>query len=344
MAELGTNLSLKCPTLTTFANTHFLLMKTYTLTLTLFAIAMVSMIDPQSNKITHSDNEWLGDSTLETTQPEQVKVINDKSESLNKSTLEYKISSNNIKTKDTEDVKIIKDTEETKKEDNKETSLASLAPNTPKKPVKVINIDYWDTVYSIESKQGKLLYRPKNKSRNCTYTTSPCGHHQLTVQALQDIGCNTIQCRKDRLNYTKSLAMSKQFLIKNEKRLKKNGYENLEDYQKYLIHQQGANGIKVILEATKGKKTLNKTIKRNMANNSPYSYQELSRMGSRLAARVFLNHWKNKWEQEKQLIIAKIAPASKHASYQTSGQISVEQTSLPLFNETEIQLALNYTF
>lgn len=177
------------------------------------------------------------------------------------------------------------------------TNITPTATNKPTKKDKQINailakVDYWDTVHSIESKQGKLLYRPRNKSRSCNYTTAPCGHHQLTVRALKDIGCKSLQCRKDRLNYSKSLKMSKKLLAKNEKRLKKNGYENLEDYQKYLIHQQGASGIKVILAATKGEKLLSRRIKKNMANNSPYSYRKLTRMGSRLAARMFMNHWK----------------------------------------------------
>ncbi|WP_131905384.1 hypothetical protein [Cocleimonas flava] len=217
---------------------------------------------------------------------------------------------------------------------------------TAAKISKVANVDYWDTVHSIESKQGKLLYRPKNKSRSCTYTTSPCGHHQLTVQALKDIGCKSLQCRKDRLDYAKSLAMSKKLLAKNEKRLKKNGYQNLEDYQRYLIHQQGASGIKVILGANKGEKLLNKTIKKNMANNSPYSYRQLNRMGSRLAANIFLSHWKHKWEEEKKLVAGiNLASNQTPNGYNANDdQISVESFSLPLFNENEIQLALNYKF
>ena len=218
----------------------------------------------------------------------------------------------------------------------------------------IAKVGYWDTVHSIESKQGKLLYRPRNKSRSCTYTTAPCGHHQLTVQALKDIGCNSIQCRKDRLNYSKSLKMSKKLLALNEKRLKKNGYQNLEDYQKYLIHQQGASGIKVILGATKGTKLLNKNIKKNMANNSPYSYRQLTRMGSRLAANIFLSHWKSKWEKEKQLV-AGVSLSSNYGSQQDNllvsesstqdaYQTSAESFSLPLFNDSEIQLALNYKF
>ena len=149
--------------------------------------------------------------------------------------------------------------------------------------------------------------------------------------------------------------MSKKLLTKNEKRLKKNGYQNLEDYQRYLIHQQGATGIKVILRATEGEKLLSKNIKKNMANNSPYSYRQLTRMGSRLAARVFMNHWKKKWEKEKLLVagvtlasIKNSKPGSSKArnivSSLASNQPSEESFSLPLFSENDIQLALNYKF
>jgi len=200
---------------------------------------------------------------------------------------------------------------------------------------KTAHISYWDTVYSIESKQGKLLYRPRNKARNCTYTTAPCGHHQLTVQALKDIGCHSLQCRKDRLNFKKSLAMSKKLLALNEKRLRKNGIVQLKDYQRYLIHQQGATGIRHILDAIKGKRSLSRTVKRNMANNSPYSYKQFKRMGSKLAANTFMQHWANKWQKEK-LLIAGIQVSA------ADNQINAEFT--PSFSDKEILLALNYKF
>ncbi len=234
---------------------------------------------------------------------------------------------------------------------SKNTNVA-LAPFKTSKKDKDIDfvlakVTYWDTVHSIESKQGKLLYRPRNKSRSCTYTTAPCGHHQLTVRALKDIGCKSLQCRKDRLIYSKSLKMSKKLLAKNENRLKKNGYTKLEDYQRYLIHQQGASGIKVILAATKGEKLLSRRIKKNMANNSPYSYRKLNRMGSRLAAKMFMKHWKNKWKKEK-LLVAGVTLASNQTQIldtsKAKNQTSAEPLSLPLFNEHEIQLALNYKF
>ena len=197
-----------------------------------------------------------------------------------------------------------------------------------------VTADYWQTVYSIESKQGKLLYRPRNKARNCDYTTAPCGHHQLTVQALKDIGCKSLQCRKDRLNYKKSLAMSKKLLALNEKRLKKYGITKLEGYQKYLIHQQGANGIKNILSATKGKKALSKEVKKNMANNSPYSYKQFKRMGSKAAAEKFMQHWERKWNKEQKLV----------ASIQTASNNKKTTPLIPVFNDQEINLALNYRF
>ena len=202
----------------------------------------------------------------------------------------------------------------------------------------IINVDYWQTVYSIESKQGKLLYRPRNKSRSCAFTTSPCGHHQLTVQALKDIGCTSIQCRKDRLNFAKSLEMSKKLLALNEKRLKKSGYTKLDDYQRYLIHQQGASGIKTILAATKGEKLLNKSIKKNMANNSPYSYKQLKRMGSKLAAKKFMLHWQQKWEKEKRLV-AGISSIQKALN-----DVEIDPLVIPTLSDNEIRLALNYKF
>jgi hypothetical protein len=219
------------------------------------------------------------------------------------------------------------------KVNNLEAQITNIKPNNKNKTL--AKIDYWQTVYSIESKQGKLLYRPRNKSRSCTYTTSPCGHHQLSVSALKDIGCKSLQCRKDRLNYAKSLKMSKKLLAKNEERLEKNGYTNLEDYQRYLIHQQGASGIKTIIAASNGEKLLSKRLKRNMASNSPFSYRQLKRMGSKLAAIRFLQHWENKWENEKRLIAGiQIASIDKTA----------EPHTIPKFSDYDIKLALNYRF
>ena len=199
----------------------------------------------------------------------------------------------------------------------------------------IARVDYWDTVYSIESKQGKFLYRPRNKSRNCTWTTSPCGHHQLSVQALKDIGCKSLQCKKDRLNFAKSLKMSKKLLAKKERRLQQNGYTDLEDYQRYLIHQQGATGIKTIIAASKGKKLLSKRLKKNMAGNSPFSYRQLRKMGSKLAAKKFMQHWKNKWQSEKRLVSG-IDLVTK--------EIPHKQSSVPTFSENDLQLALNFKF
>ena len=201
---------------------------------------------------------------------------------------------------------------------------------------KLSQIGYWQTVHSIESKQGKLMYRPRNKSRSCTYTPGPCGHHQLTAQALKDIGCGSKQCRKDRLNYKKSLNLSKKLLALNEQRLEKNGITKLQGYQKYLIHQQGATGIKNILAATKGKKELSKIIKKNMANNSPFSYKQLKRMGSKVAAKRFMQHWEDKWISEKRLIVA------SQAIRTTDNQKNTD--FVPTFNESELYLAFNTKF
>jgi len=225
---------------------------------------------------------------------------------------------------------------------NKETDIEteySYFQFTPKTDEEIAQIkpDFWTTLHSIESKQGRLLYRPSNKSRNCKTTSSPCGHHQLSLQALKDISCVSKQCMNDRENFTKSLVMSKQLQIINDKRLKKAGYTNLPEYQKYLIHQQGATGLKIILAASQGEKLLSRNMKKNMAGNSPYSYKKLRNFGSKLAAKKFLKHWEEKWENEKDIVIAANIPIK-------TVQIAIKpapELSLPLFNEYELQIALN---
>jgi len=200
-----------------------------------------------------------------------------------------------------------------------------------------IKPNFWTTLHSIESKQGKLLYRPNNKSRNCDTTSSPCGHHQLTRQALKDISCASNQCMKDREDFQKSLVMSKKLQALNDKRLTKAGYTNLPEYQRYLIHQQGATGLKIILGASQGEKLLSRNMKKNMASNSPFSYKKLRRFGSKLAAEKFLKHWEEKWQDEKDLVIASNTP-NKRVEAVIKSKPSLE---IPLFNNHELQIALN---
>jgi len=209
-----------------------------------------------------------------------------------------------------------------------------------------IKAEFWTTVYSIESKQGKLLYRPSNKKKNCDTTASPCGHHQLSLQALKDISCITSQCKRDREDFSKSLAMSKKLQAVNDKRLKKAGYINLPDYQKYLIHQQGASGLKTILASSKGKKLLSRNLKKNMAGNSPFSYKTLKRMGSKLAAKKFLKHWEKKWKKEKKTITSTQTTQIPEAVANIDNNKVAEKPStktirIPLFNNSELQIALN---
>ena len=169
----------------------------------------------------------------------------------------------------------------------------------------LISPKYWEIVHSIESKQGEMLYRPRNKEKSCVKTSSPCGHYQISAQALEDIGCTSAQCKMDRENPETSLTMSKKLEQKNLQRLAKKGYSHLPDYQKYLIHQQGATGIALILDAQEGRYELGKKLLKNMANNSSYSYKRLKNMGSKLAAHQFLSYWGNKWSSEIDLIFAK---------------------------------------
>ena len=192
--------------------------------------------------------------------------------------------------------------------------------NKAKKP------NFWSTLYSVESKQGARLYRPRNRSKSCATTSAPCGHHQLSLQALRDIGCTSAQCKKDREDYAKSLAMSQKLQAINQKRLVKKGIKHtLPEYQRYLIHQQGAYGLKKIIAAAEGQTKLSKKFFKHMANNCSYSYKSLKKMGSKLAAKTFLQHWKIKWDNEKELIIV----------------TRQELGDLPLFTDNELQVALN---
>jgi len=186
--------------------------------------------------------------------------------------------------------------------------------------------NFWATLYSVESKQGARLYRPRNRSKSCATTSAPCGHHQLSLQALRDIGCTSAHCKKDREDYAKSLAMSQKLQAINQKRLAKKSIKHtLPEYQRYLIHQQGVYGLKKIIAAAKGQTKLSKKFFKHMANNSSYSYKSLKKMGSKLAAKTFLQHWKDKWDNEKELIIV----------------TRQELGDLPLFTDSELQVALN---
>jgi hypothetical protein len=169
----------------------------------------------------------------------------------------------------------------------------------------LITPKYWEVVHSIESKQGEMLYRPRNKEKSCANTSAPCGHYQISAQALKDIGCTTLQCKMDRENLKKSLAMSQTLENINLNRLAKKGYNHFPDYQKYLIHQQGATGIKLILDAQDGRYELGKKLIKNMANNSSYSFKNLKSMGSKLAAQQFLGYWENMWDAEIEMIFDK---------------------------------------
>lgn len=218
------------------------------------------------------------------------------------------------------------------------TSLFHFKPEQDEKIAQVIIIpDFWKTLHSIESKQGKILYRPRNKQKNCNSTSAPCGHHQLSKTALKDISCLSKQCMLDRENYEKSLAMSKQLLELNKKRLLKAGYVDLPEYQNYLVHQQGATGFKIILASSQGTKLLSKTIKKNMASNSPFSYKTLRKMGSKLAATKFLLHWKSKWLNEKKLIVS-YKDKQENAKTIFENNLTAD---VPLFNDYELQIALN---
>jgi len=206
----------------------------------------------------------------------------------------------------------------------KEFAIISI----PDLTIKTDKSDFWQILYMIESRQGASLFRPKNRGKSCLNTSAPCGHHQLNAQALKDIGCKSRQCKKDREDYDKSLAMTKKLQAINKKRMKKFGYKDLPEYQEYLIHQQGAKGTSIILAASEGKKLLSKSIKNNMANNSPYSYKQLRKMGSKLAAKQFMKYWQKQWNKKKVMV-------TQHARNKSM--------ELPELSPHDLQIALNIT-
>jgi len=189
------------------------------------------------------------------------------------------------------------------------TVVAKTGTKVEKKTVQQaprLKKEYWTKLHFIESSAGKKLYRKRNKARSCKWTTTPCGHHQLSVRALKDIGCTSLKCRSAREDYKKSLSMSQQLAKINSVRMKKKGYKTLPDYQRYLVHQQGAYGLGKILDAKNGKKNLSKKTLRYMANNSPFSYKNLRRAGSKGAARKFLHFWKEKWDVKMSKRVASV--------------------------------------
>ena len=167
------------------------------------------------------------------------------------------------------------------------------------KAKKVANIkasNYWDILTEIESKSGKLLYRPQQvKSKSCLWVKNPCGWRQVGYKALVDIGEWTKQGTLDREDKEKSLAQA----IKYRKHISKQcSYK--QDYLQYLCHNQGATGIALILKANRVKKyNLPKRIIKNMANNSPFSKRTLRKTGG---AKKFLGYWRKKWEATRNRI------------------------------------------
>ena len=217
-----------------------------------------------------------------TSTPKIIKTV-----SIEHTEIQKKIIAHHIKCTDEKQSVVIKEIKVTKEK-------PSIASNS--KTNKESKTTYWSKLHFIESSAGKKLYRKRNKARSCKWTTTPCGHHQLSVTALKDIGCTSLKCRLARENYKKSLAMSQKLAKINAVRMQKKGYKTLPDYQRYLVHQQGAYGLGKILDAKKGKKNLSKKTLLYMANNSPFSYKTLRRAGSKGAARKFLSFWKEKWD------------------------------------------------
>jgi hypothetical protein len=156
---------------------------------------------------------------------------------------------------------------------------------------------FWDKMHQIESLGGMLKYQGDDK--DCKTTRRYCGHFQIGYEALKDINCTSAQCKADRDDYDKSLAMAKQILKKKLAR-----FEVAENWLKYTLYQQGANGLKEVHRAAKGQVKLSKAALKRLARNSMYTVRELKMLGSKKAAKSYLNEWKKRWDDAGSLKIA----------------------------------------
>lgn len=176
-----------------------------------------------------------------------------------------------------------------------------VAKPSPYIKVGASNNGFWSQLHEIESKRGKLKYQYDKKlgykPTDCKITRTYCGHHQIGYQALKDIDCTSKQCLANRDDYDKSLAMAKKILAKKLKR-----YPVAENWQKYTLYQQGANGLKTAVQASNGKRKLSHKNLRAMARNSMFTYKELKNMSSKKAAKAFLHEWRSRWEEARQRI------------------------------------------
>lgn len=178
----------------------------------------------------------------------------------------------------------------------------TIITKTITKPVEIYKTVYvktevteawWATLLNIESGGGKNRYRPKNKNKNCKTTSAACGHHQLTKIALKDINCKPItKCMANRDNYQLSQQMANQY----NNKLTKYG-ATVGGWKRYVWWNQGPSA-KIIFNASKGKAKLNKVIRENMANNSPYSIKQYKSWGSTKGAKKFLAYRKKAWERK----------------------------------------------
>jgi len=142
-------------------------------------------------------------------------------------------------------------------------------------------------LYDIESAGGKMRYRPKNKAKSCATTEAACGYHQMTGIALEQIGCTTVTCYKDRDDEQKSKAMALRYL-----HWLSTHYPQTSLVFRYLAYNQGPTGIDKLYTCAKFRacRTLGKAQRRRTLNNLPKSKYFTSLKGSYLAS-AFLAHW-----------------------------------------------------
>ena len=147
------------------------------------------------------------------------------------------------------------------------------------KPSKVVKL-----IHSIESTNGTNLYRPGDTS--CASTTKPCGHHQLSVQALKQVGYG----HENYWLLRTSLQWSQQRAQEYIDWLSKH-YSLSTITQLYLAYNQGGGGIRTVINVSKGIGRLGAT-RSNILGNIPSSKMKVwSTYSDRRLANAFLQHW-----------------------------------------------------
>ena len=196
--------------------------------------------------------------------------------------------------------KVVKPIIPLKKSSRRKISLKDLINDKP----------FWDTMWAYESGRGKNLYQ--RRDRSCNTTNRPCGHFQLYVGALSDIGENNYQGKKCRASYSCSIRQARKYLKIIHGRLPKYYRDRMvvEDY--FTLHNQGNGGYVAYKLMSSGRKAKNeRAILRALYNNIghtskrglKYRYKTKSgktiwRYNKTRVVAAYKAYWSNRWQKQ----------------------------------------------